>query len=164
MAVFPYQFIKENPTSYIEMPKYDQQVEKIREDLKIITMEQYQQILNITPFSSPFNVPLQIAFGTGMRRGEVCGLEWNAVDLEAHTIDIHQTMLQLNKKWIISTPKTQASYRNILIGQSLVDLLKRKRKDQMEQKMRYGKYYYDSNFVCTKKRSTSHPILYQIPC
>lgn len=179
MAVFPYQLIKENPGNYVEMPKYDQHVGKTRSDLRIITMKQYQQILAVTPFSNPFNVPLQIGFGTGMRRGEVCGLEWDAVDLENATIDIHQAMLQFSKKkrqedqkrgssvkpsynadgkarrgkvgFEIGPLKTGASYRKILIGQSLVDLLKKKRKDQMAQKLRYGKFYHDSNFVCTKE-------------
>lgn len=164
MAVFPYQLIKENPGNYIEMPKYAMQTEKTRSDLRIITMDQYQQILDMTPFSDPFNVPLQIAFGTGMRRGEVCGLEWDAIDLENHTIDVHQAMLQFSQrkkregknkekaetngspyiplpitgehsrakkkdwgKFVLGPLKTAASYRKLLIGESLVSLLKRRR-------------------------------------
>jgi ATP-dependent helicase/nuclease subunit A len=55
-----------------------------------------------------------------------------------------------------SAPKSTAVYRTILIGQSLVDILKKHRKHQMESKLRYGKYYMDSNFVCTKENG--HPV------
>lgn len=181
MAVFPYQLIKENPGNYIGMPRFPESHGKTRSDLRIITLEQYRQILAITPFSNPFNVPLQLAFGTGMRRGEVSGLEWSAVDLENGTIDIHQAMLQKTKKkrkadaeyktkvkysdptikpgherssnapWDLGPLKTSASYRKISIGPSVIELLKKKRADQEVQRERYGKYYYDSDFVCTKE-------------
>lgn len=182
MAVFPYQLIKDNPGNYISMPRYPQSHGKTRSDLRIITLTQYKQILAITPFSNPFNVPLQFAFVTGMRRGEVSGLEWSAVDLKEGTIDIHQAMLQPSKKkrkenlkresenqdtkdpsikpghkrasdalWELGPLKTAASYRKISIGPSVIALLKKKRADQENQRARYGEFYFESNFVCTKE-------------
>lgn len=164
-AVYPYQLIKEDPARYITMPKYRDDNRKTREKLKIITMQQYKQILSITPPSNPFYIPLQIAFGTGMRRGEVCGLTWANVDFDSHTIDVKQAMMQEVKgAFSIITPKTVASYRTISIGDSLVDLLKQHKKHQMEERLRYGRYYYESNFVCTKENGkpvTPNTIKYQ---
>ncbi|GAX02973.1 integrase [Secundilactobacillus pentosiphilus] len=152
MAVFPYQLIRENPAGYVQLPKYHEDVRKTRERLKIISMDQYKQILEITPESNEFYIPLEIVFNTGLRRGEVCGLEWNVVGLNEHTIEVKQAMQQEPQgQYSITTPKSAASYRTILVGQSLVDVLKKHRKQQMVNKMRYGKFYVDSNFVCTKE-------------
>lgn len=176
MAVFPYQLIKENPANYVRMPKYFEDKRKTRESLRLINMDQYKQILSITPKANDFYIPLQIAFNSGLRRGEVCGLEWDCVDFSANTIEVKQQMLQPNSKYVkkdtddksentrtvsvgstlvkLGPPKTEASYRTILVGQTLIDILKEHRKHQMEQRLRYGKYYQESNFVCTKENGT----------
>lgn len=152
MAVFPYQLIKDNPANYITMPKYHDDVRVTRESLKIISMDQYKKILAITPPASSFYIPFQIAFNTGMRRGEVCGLEWDAVNFTDCTIEVKQAMQQEQKgSYSITTPKTKSSFRTILVSQSLIDTLRKHRKQQLEAKMRYGQYYRDSNFVCTKE-------------
>lgn len=88
-------------------------------------MDQYKQILDITPESSSFYIPLQIAFNTGLRRGEVCGLEWSSVNFGEHTIEVNQAMQQEPAgNYSITTPKSAASHRTILVGQSLIDILK----------------------------------------
>lgn len=158
-AVYPYQFIKDNPMNYVEMPKYHIDPRKTREKLKIITLEQYQQILDMTPISHHFYMPLVIAFGTGMRRGEVCGLQWDMVDLEAGSIHVERNMIQLKKKdlpkekrehpYKIEGVKTPSSYRTIYIDQYLIDELHNWRKRQMANRIKYGEYYDDTNFVCT---------------
>ncbi|WP_325166938.1 site-specific integrase [Enterococcus asini] len=78
-AVYPWQVLNDNPMNYVEMPFYDTQPKQSRDDTKIITMEQYQTILEANPPSSAFRVPLMIGFHTGLRRGEVCGLMWSDI-------------------------------------------------------------------------------------
>jgi len=154
MAVFPYQYIKENPAQYITMPTYSEDSEELyrksREHLKIISLSQFQQILNLTPEFSPFYMPLLISFNTGMRRGEVCGLEWDAIDFTEGAIMVKQQMIQHpHGKWELATPKTKNSYRSIEIGAELLQILRDQRKRQSENRLKYGKYYTESNFVCT---------------
>lgn len=65
------------------------------------------------------------------------------------------------KEWTIGTPKTQASFRNIDIGKQLIEILKTHRKRQLENKLFYGQYYTENNFICTKedgKLTTPHII------
>ena len=59
-------------------------------------------------------------------------------------------MLQDKHGIQLGTPKTQASFRTIAIDDVLAAELRRARKSQSENKLRYGKFYYDSTFVCTK--------------
>ncbi|WHA10365.1 site-specific integrase [Enterococcus montenegrensis] len=150
-AVFPYKLIKENPMQYCDPPTYDESNKKTRKDLGIITIEQYQEILNITPIASSFRIPLEVGWGTGMRRGEVCGLYWSDVSFEEKTIKVERNMLQDKYGIKMGTPKTKSSYRTIDIDEGLLRTLKEHRKRQMENKIRYGQFYFDSPYVCTKE-------------
>lgn len=151
MAVYPYQFIKENPMQYVELPKVEEK-KKDKDDLKIITIEEFNRIIERFPEGSSFYIPCQIAFHTGMRAGEVCGLTWDCVDLKEKVIKVEKTLIGKGKGiWELASPKTESSYRTIAIGNTLVNILKKHKKSQIENKLRYGKYYKDSNFVCTKE-------------
>lgn len=115
MAVYPYQLIKENPMQYVSMPKYNN-TKKDNEELKVILLEDFNKIINRFPQGSSFYVPLQIAFNTGMRAAEVCGLTWDCVDLNSKTITIKKIIIKQGKEWVFGTPKTLSSNRTILIG------------------------------------------------
>lgn len=150
MAVYPYQLIKENPMHYVSMPKYNNP-RKDKKDLKIISLDNFNKIIKRFPRGSNFYVPLQIAFNTGMRAAEVCGLTWDCVDLDNKTITVEKIIIKKEKEWVFGTPKTQSSNRTILIGKTLLNILKQHKKFQIENKLKYGQYYSDSNFVCTKE-------------
>lgn len=157
-AVFPYRIIKDNPMAYVDMPKYEPQPKKTKQDLKIISLDQYRELLNYFPAADSFHMPLVIAFNTGMRRGEICALTWDKIDLVNNTITVDSNMIQHGKgTYELASPKTKASYRTIDIGQTLVNELKEKRKSQMENQMRYGHLYDKSNFVCTEENGS--PVL-----
>lgn len=149
-AVYPYQFIKQSPAQYVKMPKFNN-IES-NNKLKIITLEQFQAIINRFPQGSNFYIPLQIAFNTGMRAGEVCGLTWDCVNLKDSSIKVEKILIGKGKGiWEFGTPKTESSHRIINIGDTLVKILKQHKTWQKENKLKYGKYYKDSDFVCTKE-------------
>ncbi|WP_123053102.1 site-specific integrase [Clostridium sp. JN-1] len=149
-AVYPYQFIKQSPMIYVKMPKFDN-IEN-EDKLKIITIDQFKTILKRFPQGSNFYIPLQIAFNTGMRAAEVCGLTWGCVDLENKNIRVEKILIGKGKGiWEFGTPKTKSSHRTIDIGDTLVKILKRHQTWQKENKLKYGRYYANSNFVCTKE-------------
>lgn len=148
-AVHPWQVISNSPALYVTLPKY-RIGKKTKQDLKIITIKQFKQMQKLFPEGHPFYVPMMIAFFTGMRRGEVCGLEWKNIDLINDSIAVHQQMLQYGKHDVrIGKPKTSAGYRTVEIGQELVDVLIKEKSRQSKNRLKYGKYYYDSDFVCT---------------
>ncbi|MBN3407966.1 site-specific integrase [Clostridium botulinum] len=150
MAVYPYKLIKENPMTYVTMPKYNN-INNDKDDLKILSLENFKEIINRFPEGSNFYIPLQIAFNTGMRAAEVCGLTWDCIDFKNNTITIKKIIIYKNKEWIFGTPKTKSSYRTILIGNTLANILKHHKKHQIKNKLKYGKHYTLSNFVCTKE-------------
>ena len=96
-AVNPLQILHSSPTLYAKMPKISEH-SKSREDLKIISVKQFEQIIKFFGKDSMEIMPFFISFYTGMRRGEVCGLKWKNVDLVNNEIFVHQQMLQNKNK------------------------------------------------------------------
>lgn len=146
-AVYPYEFIRDNPMQYVTLPKNNNR--KYDTDRKVITSDEFKKIIERFPEGDTFHIPLQIAYHTGVRIGECCALTWDDVDLDNGTISINKIILKKEKKqWYFGTTKTESSVRTIPIGGTLVNILKRHRKWQIENRLKYGQYYY--NYYVTK--------------
>jgi integrase len=50
---------------------------------------------------------------TGLRRGEVCGLRWRDVDLEAGRAHVQQALAVVGRELLVQSPKTSSSRRTI---------------------------------------------------
>lgn len=141
-AVYPYEFIRDNPMQYVTLPKNNNR--KYDTDRKVITSDEFKKIIERFPEGDTFHIPLQIAYHTGVRIGECCALTWDDVDLDNGTISINKIILKKEKKqWYFGTTKTESSVRTIPIGSTLANILKRHRKWQLENRLKYGQYYYN---------------------
>ncbi|MCK4260301.1 MAG: site-specific integrase [Halanaerobiales bacterium] len=149
-AISPYELLKRNPMENVSMPKYNEK-KKNKEDLKIITIEQFQRIIQRFPQGSSFYVFLQICFHTGFRPGEACGFQWKYMDFENKTVEVDGTLKYEDKEWVFGTPKTPSSYRTIKVGDTLIALLKEHKKYQEMNKEKYGRHYIHSDYICTKE-------------
>lgn len=151
MAVYPYEFLKTDPSQFVKTPKYDQKEWKDKGNLKIISFDDFKKLQNTVPTHSPYYLAMMISFQTGLRRAEVCGLQWKDIDFENETLTVEQIMIQNGKEWLMGTPKTQSSYRTIHIGPTLLSLLKKAELRQKENKLFYREFYTDTEFVCAKE-------------
>ena len=129
-----------------------------RDDLKIQSRENLRLLNQHVTEDHPFYLPFHIGLHCGLRVGEVCGLEWKLVDFDEGTIEIEQqlTRKKIDEKWqwVVSPPKSKSGYRTIPIGQSLIDILKKARKNQKENRLKYGEFYQqdpEHDFVCKKE-------------
>lgn len=139
--------------TFVSMPKFNI-VNKDSNNLKLITLNDFERIINRFPFGSNFHIPLQIGFNTGMRGGEIAALTWNDIDLINETIHVKHTLVhgeKGKKNFVLGTPKTPSSYRIIHIGESLINLLIKHKEYQNKNREAYGQWYHNSNFVCTKE-------------
>lgn len=154
MAVYPYKFIKENPMFYIKVPKNAIE-NKENNKLKIITLDEFNTIVKKYNKEHYMNIVLNIGFSTGMRAGEVLGLRWEDIDFKNKIIKVRHTLIDKgNGIFELTTPKTDSSVRDIQIGDSLIKSLKEKKIEQKELKLKYGQWYFDSDWVCTKKNGS----------
>ena len=83
-----------------------------------------------------YSAMVQLGLFTGMRRGEICGLRWSDVDLDAGTISIERTLQYIpGKGTVFTSPKTKRSRRCIKMGADCVQLLQEYRKHQKAEQI-----------------------------
>lgn len=68
---------------------------------------------------------ITVAALTGMRRGELCGLQWSDVDWDTHTITVRRSIWQVGREWGTKDPKTHQE-RTLEIGPDCVGVLQRR--------------------------------------
>lgn len=91
----------------------------------------------------------RLAFGwallltRGLRRGELCGLRWDDVDLEGSSVRVVRTRVLVDGRPEDSLPKTAAGRRAIPLDDRLVALLRRHRAVQAGEKLAAGGCYDD---------------------
>ena len=106
-----------------------------------------------------------LAAYTGMRRGELCGLSWDDVDLEAGLVTIAWQITDLNYRKAVAAekrgepipyrvrPKTaDGEDRTIDIDAGTVAVLKAWRRQQVKERLKLGRAYRDrDNLVFTRE-------------
>lgn len=60
---------------------------------------------------SPGMLGVKLALYTGLREGELCGLRWRDVDVEARTLTVSEAIGHDGPKWYVKRPKTEGSAR-----------------------------------------------------
>jgi len=137
--------IKDNPMTGVSKPKEN--------DIKEMEVYNEREIANL--FEALEGEPLHLrvlvmlAVTTGMRRGEMAGLEWKHVDLEHGTLEIKKTIPKLKDgQPVIKGPKNKKSARKIALPPSVVKELEeyrsewRKARFQIEDKWEGGQYEF----------------------
>lgn len=90
-----------------------------------------------------------LAVHTGMRRGELLGLKWDDIDLDASTLRVRRTQTRTDngKTLALGEPKTKQSRRSIRLTPRAVEALRRHRVRQAEEKLLAGGVYEDHGYV-----------------
>jgi integrase len=94
-----------------------------------------------------------LELGTGVRRGELLGLRWRDLDLDAGVLHVRQTLVRVRNhgavegdrktRLIFQEPKTEHSRRTIPIPTDIVEELKRHKARQAQEKLLLGEAYTD---------------------
>ena len=71
------------------------------------------------------NLALQFGIKCGLRRGEICGLKWENVNLEQQYVNIVETRTTMQSRIIVKSPKTYGSYRKVFMDNKLFEFLKK---------------------------------------
>ena len=146
-AVRPLGYIRENPVSHAKTPKGSPKPKKRR----VITRDEMGRIL--TRFEGTgFRLPVLIAYHAGLRIGEVYGLTWDNIDLEAGTISVEKQLKQYKKRWYFSEPKNEASIRTVLVGKTLIEALREEWERQQVEREELGEFYQDTRNLVNAKR------------
>lgn len=142
-AVFNYgvdnEYINQNPSKKIKkLPN------NTNKDRNFLTEEQITSFLRIAKIETPKHYMLfYTAIYTGMRRGELLGLEWQDIDFVKKEIYVQRQWYQSE----VSDTKTLSSNRRVKMSDNLT-----------EELLKYKKqYHYNSNIVfCNDKGEHQH--------
>jgi integrase len=90
----------------------------------------------------------RLAVYTGMRRGEMLGLQWADVDFERAVLSVKRTYSRgTDDKFELGQTKTASGRRQITLPSNLVGTLRAHRIKQLEDRLQMGEDYQDKGFV-----------------
>jgi integrase len=75
-----------------------------------------------------------LAASTGMRRGEVLGLQWPDVDLDRARVAVRRSLVTVGHEVVVSEPKTAKGRRSVALDPATVAGLKARRKHQTAER------------------------------
>jgi integrase len=83
----------------------------------------------------------RLAASTGLRRGEILGLAWDALDLDGGRLAVRQTLTVADYEPRLSPPKTDRSRREVALDAETVTALREHRKRQLEERLAAGEVW-----------------------
>jgi site-specific recombinase XerD len=89
----------------------------------------------------------RVALMMGLREGEVLGLRWSDVDLDARTLRVAQALQRVDGRLIFKEPKTAKSRRTLRIPQSVLEALRVHCDQQNFERAAAGDRWTDSGLV-----------------
>ena len=92
--------------------------------LSFWTIDEYKQFIAVEEQDSKYYLIFEMLFWTGMREGELLALTLDDVNFVTNQIHIDKTYYRMNKKDVVTVPKTEQSIRTIEIPQFLADEIK----------------------------------------
>lgn len=139
-----WQLVTVNPCDAIRPPRPE------RSRLHVPTPDQVRAVLAAST-GTVHEIPLLLAATTGMRRGEVLGLRWSAVDIDASVVRVVATLQKpRGAEASFVAPKTDRSRRTISLPGFVDERLRRHRKEQTERRLLIGEGWIDLDLVCDR--------------
>lgn len=139
-----WQLIVANPAERVQAPKArkpkrrsydDEQTKILLENLEKLSIEE-----------TKYKVAIILTVFTGVRLGELMGLEWQDIDFKNGIISINRSSQYLSDMGVFTkTPKTESSIREIAIPEFIISLLEEYKLWYEEQKSIYGELWTNSD-------------------
>lgn len=147
-----WQVIFSNPCSRIKPPKVDRTEAKYLDDMETIRLF---ELLENEPIM--YRTIITLLVYSGLRRGEMCGLEWRDIDFKNKVIHIERASLYLPEKGIYEdTTKNYTSERVIKVSDHAFKLLLEYKMWQNGERIKAGDRWTDTGKVFTQ--STGKPM------
>ena len=115
--------IPRNPADGVTLPKTNTTSKRVLTDKEL---DSFMEAIKADPLWHDF---FYTELTTGLRRGEICGLQWKDFDSEAGTLQISRT---LHRKpgggFEVGETKTRTGKRKILLPESTAGILRKRKK------------------------------------
>jgi integrase len=146
--------IDANPARTARPPRHDPGDDEFDDDLQVWTGEQAAAFLAFID-DQPLRALWHLALGTGARRGELLGLRWVDVDLEAAVVRIRRSLSMIDGVPRLLGTKTSRA-RSLSVGVSVVEALREHR--ALEERRRAQAASWEDRWGLVFTRDEGGPI------
>lgn len=105
--------------------------------LTAASVRQLRAYVTYDPVARRRDLPdlIDVMAATGVRIGEALAVVWDAVNLDAKTVEIRGTVIQIKGVGLVikPEPKTEAGYRTLILPDWTVPLLRARRQREAER-------------------------------
>ncbi len=116
--------IPRDPTDGVTLPKLERTSKRVLTDKEL---DDFMDTIKADPFWHDF---FYTELTTGLRRGEICGLQWKDFDGETGMLQVSHTLHRRQGGGLeLGETKTRAGKRSILLPQSTAELLRKRQKE-----------------------------------
>lgn len=133
--------IDKNPAEAVTIPRAKEY------KAQVYTEEEVRKLLMYVK-GTRLEVPVALEVGLGLRRGEVLGLKWSAIDFKQKKLKVETSLVYVNKEFIFKPPKSSAGERTLIVPDSIIELLKEHKKRQNKLRLALGSEYQNYDLVC----------------
>ena len=92
-------------------------------------------------------IPVVLGVGLGLRRGEILGLKWSSIDFVSKNMIIDSSLAYVDNTFIFKSTKSESGERTLVMPDSIIEILKKHRKDQNIIKLALGEEYQKNDLV-----------------
>lgn len=132
--------IMNNPLDKVETPKLKET------DIGFYSPEQLNELLEAVK-GDRLEAIVYLGGMAGLRREEICGLKWSNIDFDKKIIHVVQVRTAAGKNEVVKDPKSKSSKRDISIPDSMLNVLKKEKAKQEENKEYLGAGYIGGDLI-----------------
>ena len=92
-------------------------------EMKVLTPEEIQRLLIQAREDGCYEL-LLLELSTGLRRGEICALQWNDLNLKTGALQVERQVHRVRGELVVSPPKTKAGRRTVLLPTPVLHVMK----------------------------------------
>lgn len=114
---------------------------------KFLTVEQGNKLLDTTKGTS-LETAVILAMMYGLRRSEIAGLKWSAIDFKSDTLTVRHTVTYYKTTVAKDRTKNKSSCRVLPLNREVKEYLMQLYARQQQDKLLLGSSYKDTEYVC----------------
>lgn len=142
-----WQVIPSNPCSRVKPPRVERKEAPVLDEVEAAELI---RCLENEPLK--YRTAIMLLLYTGLRRGELCGLDWSDIDFDNGLIKVSKSVLYVPGKGVFEdSTKNKSSERVLHITNDMLAMLKEYRAEQMRFRLMVGDLWQNSGKIFTSE-------------
>ncbi|GGF24287.1 site-specific integrase [Halobacillus andaensis] len=154
-----WKLIKESPVKTVKRPKIESK------KTEVYTQDEVQQLFSMLE-NQPIHQSLiiKLAITTGLRRGELLGLQWEDIDFDKRTIEVNHTLQHIKEEGFqLRKPKTKSSLRTVVAPIHLIEELKEYKHVKNKERLQVAEHWEGGNHSFVFSTWNGKPLYPTVP-